>query len=101
MAQKKRKGQDRLSVQVGDSWTEGIKVSVNTQPAEQEIKLTVLKRFSGIGILSMASLNIYGMLYSQEILKEVLSFDKYLITLIVVWATGTNITEYIKNKHED
>lgn len=83
--------QRSLQVQVGTPWPKEIEVHSAEPTLESPVKATILKGFAGLVALLLLTCTLYGCISSEEMLKDVFSFTKYLAAVVILWAVGPTV----------
>ena len=80
--------QPKIAVQVGTPWPENLDTSMDKPTLDSKVKVMVIASITGVVILQLMAFTTYGWLFSEEVLKDLLSFGKYLTIGVMLWAIG-------------
>jgi hypothetical protein len=80
--------QPKIAVQVGTSWPEDLDASADKPTLDSKVKVMIIASMTGVAILQLMAFTTYGWLFSEEVLKDLLSFGKYLTIGVMLWAIG-------------
>lgn len=83
---------NQLRVKVGTPWPEDIQINSCIAHVDKRAKTTILLGFAGLVTFLLIAFTIYGWLYSEEIFKEVFSLVKYILLIVIGWATGSQFS---------
>jgi hypothetical protein len=86
--------QPKIAVQVGTSWPVELDASTDKPTLDSKIKVMIVASITGVAILQLMAFTTYGWLFSEEVLKDLLSFGKCLTIGVMLWAIGPQM----KNK---
>jgi len=84
--------QPKIAVQVGTPWPEGPDTSTDKPTLDSKVKIMIIASITGVAILQLMAFTTYGWLFSEEILKDLLSFGKYLTMGVMLWAIGPQMS---------
>ena len=80
--------QPKIAVQVGTPWPEGLETNTDKPTLDSKVKVMIIASMTGVAILQLMVFTTYAWFFSEEVLKDLLSFGKYLTIGVMLWAIG-------------